>query len=102
MSDASGLLAAMRDSIRCVRAVLCVVVVVLGASSALAQTARTGQVTGTVTDADAAVVIGAQVTVTNQATQVRLTTVTNSRGAYTFPSCVPSSWCRLARPLPLI
>jgi iron complex outermembrane receptor protein len=76
----------MRDLIRFERAVLCVVEVVLGASSALAQTARTGQVTGTVTDPDAAVVIGARVTVTNQATQVRLTTVTNGRGVYTFPS----------------
>jgi iron complex outermembrane receptor protein len=92
MSEASALLAAMRDFIRFVRAVFCLVAMVLWASSALAQTARTGQITGTVTDPDAAVVTGAPVTVTNQATQVRLTTVTNGRGVYIFPSVEPGRY----------
>ena len=92
ISDASGLLAAMRDLIRFVRAVLCIVAMVLWASSALTQTARTGHITGTVTDPDAAVVTGAPVTVTNQATKVRLTTVTNGRGVYTLPSVEPGRY----------
>jgi iron complex outermembrane receptor protein len=92
MSETSGLLTAMRNFRRVVRAVLCLVAIVLWASSALAQTARTGHITGTVTDADAAVVIGAAVAVTNQATQVRLTMVTNGRGVYTFPSVEPGRY----------
>src|ERR1700686_5818244 len=52
-----------------------------------AQTA--GQITGQVTDASNAIVVGATVTVTNSQTNVARTTTTNSAGDYTFPAIPP-------------
>src|ERR1700756_4964858 len=52
-----------------------------------AQTA--GQITGVVTDPTGSVVVGASVTVTNVATNVARTTVTNSAGNYSFPALQP-------------
>ena len=52
-----------------------------------AQTA--GQITGQVTDASDAIVVGATVTVTNSQTNVARTTTTNSAGDYTFPAIPP-------------
>src|ERR1700693_3059192 len=52
-----------------------------------AQTA--GQITGQVTDASDAIVVGATVTVTNPQTNVARTTTTNSAGNYTFPAIPP-------------
>src|SRR6202140_3220429 len=52
-----------------------------------AQTA--GQITGQVTDASDAIVVGATVTVTNSQTNVARTITTNSAGDYTFPAIPP-------------
>jgi hypothetical protein len=52
-----------------------------------AQTA--GEIAGIVTDATGAVVPGATVTVTNQATSATRTTTTNEAGIYSFPSLIP-------------
>src|ERR1700722_7619147 len=52
-----------------------------------AQTA--GQITGQVTDASDAIVVGAIVTVTTSQTNVARTTTTNSAGDYTFPAIPP-------------
>ena len=52
-----------------------------------AQTA--GEIAGIVTDASGAVVPGASVTVTNQATNAVRTTTTNEAGIYSVPSLVP-------------
>src|ERR1700688_1533419 len=52
-----------------------------------AQTA--GQITGQVTDASDATVVGAIVTVTNSQTNVARKTTTNSAGDYTFPAIPP-------------
>jgi len=52
-----------------------------------AQTA--GQITGQVTDASDATVVGAIVTVTNPQTNVARKTTTNSAGDYTFPAIPP-------------
>ena len=61
--------------------------------SALAQTATdTGQITGLVKDPDQAVVSGSQVILTNQQTKAKTTAVTDSRGAYTFPSLQPGAY----------
>src|SRR5215470_14736619 len=49
----------------------------------LAQTSR-GTVSGTVTDSTGAVISGAAVTLTNTATTVSRSTVTNSEGIYRF------------------
>src|SRR5579862_9773087 len=52
-----------------------------------AQTA--GQITGQVTDASDAIVVGATVTLTNSQTNVARTTTTNGAGDYTFPAIPP-------------
>src|SRR5438309_4297075 len=49
-------------------------------------------ITGTVTDPSAAVVAGAQVTVTQQATSVKRSATTNASGAFTIPSLLPASY----------
>jgi hypothetical protein len=63
-----------------------VVVVLSGflGSNALAQS--TAALSGTVSDATGAVVVGAKVVATNQATGVESTTQTDTAGAYLFPS----------------
>ncbi len=58
--------------------------------SAFAQTA--GQITGVVTDPTGSVVAGAGVTVTNVATNVERSTVTNSAGNYNFPALPPGMY----------
>src|SRR5262245_8283529 len=53
-------------------------------SSAFAQL-DTGTILGTVTDASSAVLPGVTITITQEGTDVALTTVTNASGQYTFP-----------------
>jgi hypothetical protein len=48
-----------------------------------------GQITGTVTDASGAVLVGASVTVTNTQTNAVREAVTNSAGSYVFPNLLP-------------
>src|SRR5262245_59841578 len=55
----------------------------LGALTTFAQTSR-GTVSGTISDPNGAVISGATVTLTNTATTVSRTTVTNSQGIYRF------------------
>jgi iron complex outermembrane receptor protein len=75
---------------RSLRAALAALLV---AASASAQTgASTGQITGVVKDPDQAMVVGAPVTATNQATHARVTTATNARGAYTFAALEPGRY----------
>jgi iron complex outermembrane recepter protein len=57
----------------------------------------TGQLTGVVKDPDQAVVPGATVTATNPQTGATVTTVTNGRGAYTFPALPPGHYAVEAR-----
>ena len=49
-----------------------------------AASAQTAQVTGIVTDANSAVIAGAQVTLTNLGTNVAPPAVTNADGCYSF------------------
>src|SRR5205807_4146177 len=58
---------------------LCILMLAL---SALAQV-QNGQFTGTVTDPSGAAVPNAKVTITNQATNLSVSTTTNQTGAYT-------------------
>ena len=60
----------------------------LTAHAATAQTIR-GTITGTVTDSTHAVVPGATVTVTNSATGISSTAVSNQQGSYTIPLLSP-------------
>jgi hypothetical protein len=61
------------------------------AGPVLAQTIR-GSVTGTVTDSTGAAVPGVTVTVTNTATGLSDSAVTNHEGSYTFPLLSPGSY----------
>jgi hypothetical protein len=64
-----------------------VVSILVICSHALAQNAiSTGSISGQVTDATAAAVVGASVTATNEADGVKLTTKTNGTGFYSFQS----------------
>jgi len=56
-----------------------------------AQTANTGALTGTVVDAAGAVVPGAQVTATNNATSQANTVTSGAHGSYQFPLLAPGS-----------
>jgi hypothetical protein len=59
--------------------------------AAFAQTSS-GQIAGRVIDPDAAVVVGAQVTLTNQETSVRWTAQTDSSGLFVFPALQPGTY----------
>jgi iron complex outermembrane receptor protein len=60
--------------------------------SAVAQTAGTGQITGTVKDPDQAAIAGSSVTLTNRQTRTTSIAVTDSQGAYTFPLVQPGAY----------
>src|SRR4051812_24048071 len=51
--------------------------------------AETSQITGVVKDPAQAVVSGSQVTLTNQQTKAKITTVSDGQGVYKFPSVQP-------------
>ena len=70
---------------RCVQRSLCLF---LFSSLAWAQTS-TAEITGTVSDPTNAVVAGATVTITNQATNVQRVSTTNTAGVYDAPSLLP-------------
>ncbi|HYX28894.1 MAG TPA: carboxypeptidase-like regulatory domain-containing protein [Pyrinomonadaceae bacterium] len=70
--------------------VACVVLAcMLAASSARAQTASSGSITGLVTDPQGAAVPGADVTLTDTATNSKQTSATNDAGRYNFPVVNP-------------
>ena len=76
-------------------ALLCLLVCV--SISAYAQVNAT--VTGTVSDASAALIPGVTVTAQNTATGIMTTLVTNESGSYNFPSLQPGTY-RLSASLP--
>ena len=61
-------------------------------SAAIALGQATSSITGVVTDPSGAVVPGASVTATNQATGVSRTNATNSTGVYNFQALIPGSY----------
>jgi hypothetical protein len=71
---------------------VCFVVLFISASSALAQTAGTGALTGTVTDPSGAVISGATVTATNLGTGQTRTTTTDASGSYKFSLLPPGNY----------
>jgi iron complex outermembrane receptor protein len=63
------------------------------ALSAIAQTiSGTAKITGTIKDPTQAVLVGAHVVLTNVQTKAKVTTVTDSQGAYAFPSLQPGTY----------
>ncbi len=61
----------------------------LGAALGIASAQTGGQITGEVRDPSGALVPNASVTVTNTATNVARTTITNTAGLYSFPDLTP-------------
>jgi len=66
----------------------------LGAS---AQTQTTGRITGTVKDAQGAVIVGAEITVENPATEDRRSAVTDSSGSYSVFQLPPATYAVTVR-----
>ncbi|PYS20724.1 MAG: hypothetical protein DMG11_29035 [Acidobacteria bacterium] len=75
----------MKTKIRTISAIAAVIIVFGLASLGLSQTASTGALTGTTTDATRAVIPGVGVTLTNEATREVRTTVSGESGSYSFP-----------------
>src|SRR5580692_10612026 len=74
------------------RVALCLVATLLLTLPPLPPTAQTGQIRGVVKDPDQALVSGTQVVLTNQQTKGKATAVTDSQGAYAFPSLQPGAY----------
>jgi hypothetical protein len=71
---------------------ICLVALFICVSPALAQTASTGALTGTVTDPSGAVISNATVTITSLATGQSRETATDSNGAYKFSLLPPGNY----------
>lgn len=72
------------------RTLIVIVIILLSLhSDAMAQTANTAAVSGTVNDAQGAVVPGATVRLVNTKTQQERTATTNEEGVYSFPAIEP-------------
>src|SRR5208282_3276562 len=69
----------------------CLVALFLCVSLVQAQ-AVTGNISGTVTDASGAEIVGAQVVVTNTGTGVALTTTSNEQGRYNSPDLIVGTY----------
>jgi hypothetical protein len=69
-----------------------VVLAVLSSTSAHAQSGTSSAITGLVTDTQGAVIPGAAVLITNQATGTTFDTVTNARGDFTVPMVPPGTY----------
>jgi iron complex outermembrane receptor protein len=73
------------------------VLVVFVTSFVFAQTPGAARITGVVTDPDRAVVPGAAITLTNQATRAQSVTITDSTGRYVFSGLAPGRYVVEAR-----
>jgi hypothetical protein len=66
--------------------------VIIGCAAFLSAQTYQGRILGTVTDATGAVVPAAQVSITNTATDITRTLVTNKDGAYIAPDLDPGTY----------
>src|SRR5262245_49715469 len=73
------------------RALALVIVLLSCATLALAQT-PSGEITGTITDAQSSVMPGVRITLTNVATKATRLTQTNEAGVYVFPAVPPGTY----------
>src|SRR5215469_7841039 len=76
----------------CRSALGCAAVLLLLSASGWAQTGNSGAVSGTVSDASGAAVAGADVRLTNPATNDTLKTTSNDAGRYTFANVPPANY----------
>ena len=56
----------------------------------------TGSITGFVKDPSGAFIVGAKITITNAATNARLTALTGGNGSYVFPQLPPATYSMVA------
>src|ERR1700682_5425233 len=56
------------------------------------QSTYTGQLSGEVTDSSGAVIAGAKVTLTDEATNVQTTATTDAKGGYVLTDCRPGTY----------
>src|ERR1700736_2438930 len=82
----------LRWPVRTHLAALILAFLILSTLSALAQSASTGTLTGTVTDPTGAVIPGATVTVTDVATKAQRTTISNKDGQYVLANVPPGNY----------
>jgi hypothetical protein len=71
---------------------LCLALVLSFSVSTQAQSASTGSVVGIITDPSGGVVVGATVTLTDKATTIARTTLSNDAGRYIFTNVAPGSY----------
>src|SRR5215831_7550433 len=82
----------MKSSSSCICRILsCFALVVLCVSGVVAQVNR-ATITGTLTDASGAVIVGVEVSATNTGTNVVTTVSTNGDGIYTMPNLPPGTY----------
>lgn len=74
------------------KAHIALLVVLAAASDPLAAQTIRGALTGTVSDSSGAVVPGVTITITNNATGISDTAVSNAQGSYTFPLVAPGTY----------
>ncbi len=71
------------------RATLALLLILSAPARILSQATYTAQLTGTVTDSSGGIVVGAKVTLTDEATNITATSVTDDRGTYVFTGLRP-------------
>ncbi len=71
---------------------VCLLALFIGVSPALAQSASTGALAGTLTDPSGAVLVGANVTATNAGTGAARSTTTDANGTYKFSLLPPGEY----------
>src|SRR2546425_3237076 len=83
----------MKGSVKIVTVAVVLVIVALSMPSlGFSQTSSTGALTGNTMDASRALIPGAEITLTNEATREARSTVSNENGGYSFPQLAPGSY----------
>src|SRR5437867_8121023 len=82
----------MNKRVRMISAMVVVILAVYTAPVGFSQTASTGALTGTTTDATRAVIPGVEITLTSEATGVARSATSAENGSYVFPQVVPGSY----------
>jgi len=71
--------------------------ILFAAIPTLAQSINQSQLRGTITDSTGAVVVGADVTITDTGTNIAQSTLSNSRGSFAFTALRPSNYKLLVK-----
>ena len=83
----------MKGRVKIVTVAVVLVIVALSMPSlGFSQTSSTGALTGNTMDASRALIPGAEITLTNEATREARSTVSNENGGYSFPQLAPGSY----------